>query len=66
MRISWIYTIFRIPKYHTLESLYISYTISWSLTFLAEIIIFGVLYRKLARKSSPYETEADYSTAETQ
>lgn len=66
MRISWIYTIFRIPKYHTLESLYISYTISWSLTFLAEIIIFGVLYRKLARKSSPYETEADYSAAETQ
>ena len=51
MRIGWIYTVFRIPKYHTLESLYISYTISWTLTFLAELAVFAVLYKKLTKKS---------------
>lgn len=49
MRIGWIYTVFRIPKYHTLQSLYISYTISWALTFLTELIVFEALYAKLTR-----------------
>ncbi|MCM1505999.1 MAG: MATE family efflux transporter [Ruminococcus flavefaciens] len=51
-RIVWIYTIFRIPKYHTLQSLYISYTISWSITFLTELIIFIVLLKKFRKKSA--------------
>lgn len=50
-RIVWIYTVFRIPEYHTLQSLYISYTISWSITFVTELIIFIVLLKKLRRKS---------------
>lgn len=49
-RIVWIYTIFRIPEYHTLQSLYISYTISWSITFITELIIFIVLLRKIRKK----------------
>ena len=32
-RIVWIYTVFRIPQFHTLESLYLSYAISWTMTF---------------------------------
>ncbi len=52
MRIAWIYTIFRIPKYHTLQSLYISYTISWSLTFLAELAVFIILLTKIKRRAS--------------
>lgn len=51
MRISWIYTVFRIPEYHTLESLYISYTISWTLTFIAEIIVFFVIYRRITKSA---------------
>lgn len=44
-RVVWIYTVFRqIP---TLECLYISYPISWSLTFLVHLICFMVVYRKL-------------------
>lgn len=43
MRILWVYTIFAIPKYHTLESLYISYIISWTITFIAEIIAYAIL-----------------------
>lgn len=52
LRISWIYTVFRIPEYHTLESLYISYTISWTLTFIAEIIVFFVIYRRIIRSKN--------------
>ncbi|MBQ8180381.1 MAG: MATE family efflux transporter [Ruminococcus sp.] len=52
MRIVWIYTIFQIPKYHTLQNLYLSYTISWSLTFVTELIVFIVLLRKLQKKKS--------------
>lgn len=50
-RIVWIYTIFRIPEYHTLQSLYISYTISWSITFLTELIIYIALLKKFRKKS---------------
>ena len=45
MRILWIYTIFR--HFHTLESLFISYPISWLLTFAAHLICFLVVKRKL-------------------
>ena len=44
-RVVWIYTIFR--QYHTLECLYISYPISWGLTFLVHLICFMVVYRRL-------------------
>lgn len=50
LRIVWIYTVFRIPEYHTLQSLYISYTISWSITFLTELVIFIVLLKKFRKK----------------
>jgi putative MATE family efflux protein len=50
MRIGWIYTVFRSEKYHTLQSLYLSYTISWSLTFISELIVFIVLYRRILRR----------------
>ena len=51
MRIGWIYTVFRSEKYHTLQSLYLSYAISWSLTFLTELILFCVLYHKIVTRS---------------
>lgn len=54
MRITWIFTIFRMEAYHTLKSLYLSYTISWSATFLIEIVIFIILLRKMSRnKTAP-------------
>ncbi|MCM1133750.1 MAG: MATE family efflux transporter [Ruminococcus flavefaciens] len=49
-RIVWIYTVFRIPQYHTLQSLYISYTISWSMTFITELVIFIVLLKKFRKQ----------------
>lgn len=55
-RIVWIYTVFRIPEYHTLQSLYISYTISWAITFLTEFVIYLVLLRKLSKKVQTVKT----------
>ncbi len=46
-RVIWIYTIFQ--SYRTLECLYISYPISWALTFLVHLVCFAVVYRKLLK-----------------
>ena len=49
-RILWIYTAFReIP---TLQCLYWSYPVSWGLTFLAHLLCFVVVYRKLLKTES--------------
>lgn len=48
-RVGWIYTIFQIPEYHTPECLYLSYAISWAVTFLIELIVFIFVYRKRAK-----------------
>jgi len=48
-RVVWIYTVFQ--RYHTLECLYISYPISWALTFVVHLICFAVVYRKLLKSS---------------
>lgn len=44
LRIVWIYTIFQLD--HTLVNLYISYPISWAVTFAAHMICFIVFFRK--------------------
>ncbi len=48
-RIIWIATIFR--KINTLECLYWSYPISWTVTFAAHLICFIVIYRKLLKSN---------------
>lgn len=49
-RVVWIYTIFR--QIRSLECLYISYPISWALTFLVHLICFGVVYGRLIKQNS--------------
>lgn len=46
IRIGWIYTIFQLPKFHTPQCLYYSYAISWAITFLAQLTMFFILFRK--------------------
>ena len=45
-RILWIYTIFQIPQFHTPQCLYLSYAISWAITFAIQISTFIRSYRK--------------------
>lgn len=47
-RIFWIYTVFQ--EYHTLQCLYISYPISWALTFSVHFICFLVVYGRLRKR----------------
>ena len=43
-RVLWIYTVFRAD--HSLFTLYVSYPVSWIITFLAHMACFAVFYRK--------------------
>ena len=45
-RIVWIFTYFRSPAHHTLDVLYLSYPISWIVTFAVEALVFVVLLRR--------------------
>jgi len=46
IRIGWIMTIFQMPQFHTPQSLYISYPISWGITFLFQMLTFRMVYRR--------------------
>ena len=48
IRLAWIYTIFQIPAYHTPTSLYLSYPISWFITFWCHLFFFFRIYKKQA------------------
>lgn len=47
-RILWIYTVFQ--ECHTLQCLYISYPISWALTFSVHFVCFLVVYGRLQKR----------------
>ena len=46
IRILWIKTIFEVSKFHTCETIYISYPISWIATFIALFISFLFIIKK--------------------
>ncbi len=49
-RLVWLATIFQMDKFHTIEMVYISYPVSWVLTFTTHLICFIIIRRKLAKK----------------
>ena len=51
IRIGWIYTIFQIPQFHTPQCLYISYPISWTVTFLCQMVAFIIVYRQQTKEA---------------
>lgn len=53
IRLGWIFTIFRIPAYHTPESLYLSFPLSWAITFCCLLVAFLVITRQAKRKEAP-------------
>lgn len=48
VRALWIYTVF--ARFRSLKTLYISYPVTWTLTFLVQLIIFLAVYSKLRKK----------------
>ena len=49
LRLVWIFTFFRMEMFHTRESLYLTYPASWFLTFLAHLVCYVIVRRKLAK-----------------
>ncbi len=45
-RIVWIMTVFAVPQWHTLDVLYLSYPISWALTFGVHMLCYAFIARK--------------------
>lgn len=51
-RLVWIATIFRIPDYHSIRTVYFSYPLSWALTFLVHLLCYCIVKKKLDTKLS--------------
>ena len=49
-RVFWIFTIFQVPRFHTPQCLFLSYPISWTVTFACQLSAFLYLYRKQTRQ----------------
>ncbi len=52
LRIAWVYTIFQIPKCHTLGCLYQSFPVSWIITFTVELVLFLSIVKKKEKSES--------------
>ncbi|MCM1182910.1 MAG: MATE family efflux transporter [Roseburia sp.] len=46
LRLLWIATVFKIPEYHTLTTVYVSYPITWTITLLVHLLTFVIVARK--------------------
>ena len=50
IRLAWIFTLFRLPRFHSLFWLYMTYPISWTVTLAAHAIALACLLRQPPRK----------------
>lgn len=57
IRLLYIGTIFTLPQFHNCTMLFVSYPISWGVTFLAHLICFVVILRKLLKKANSAQIE---------
>ncbi len=49
-RLLWIATVFQMDRFHTIETVYISYPISWILTFSAHVVTFIIVRHRLKKR----------------
>jgi Na+-driven multidrug efflux pump len=54
VRIVWIYTVFGMEQFHTLECLYLSYIVSWTFTLLLQFAVFFFIYKKHVKEDALY------------
>ena len=50
-RIAWIYTVFAIPSLHTPQCLFLSYPLSWTITIIAELIAFAIIFKRKKKEA---------------
>lgn len=49
LRLLWIATVFKIPEYHSLTTVYLSYPITWTITLIVHAVTFALAARKVLR-----------------
>lgn len=49
-RMAWIFVFFQIDRFHTIDTVYYAYPISWALTFSVHVICFLVVRHKMKKK----------------
>lgn len=49
-RLLWIATVFQIDRFHMIETVYTSYPISWTITFLAHLTTFIIVRNRLKKR----------------
>ena len=50
LRLVWIFTVFPMPLFHSIEMLYITYPISWLVTLIAHTICFIAVRKRLKKR----------------
>ena len=55
LRILIIATVFQLPAFHTPTTIYLTYPLTWTVTFLAHLVCFTVGMRRLRRRSSTWQ-----------
>lgn len=50
LRIIWLETVFRIERFHKIETVYIIYSITWVITAVAHLITYLIVGRKMKKK----------------
>lgn len=51
LRILWLVTLFRIPQFHTVTMLFVTYPVTWSVTLAAHIVTFIIVRKKLRERA---------------
>lgn len=51
LRLLFIFTLFRQEEYHFIRNLYLTYPVSWTVTFLAHVVCFAVLMKRELRRA---------------
>lgn len=47
LRLVWLATVFRIPKFHTINTVYLSYPITWLVTIIAHVICYIIIRKRI-------------------
>lgn len=60
LRILWIATVFQPERYHKITTVYLSYPISWIITFAAHIVCFAIVWHRIkSREKRNYECKGE-------
>lgn len=50
LRLFWIFTFFQLPRFHEVKYLFLTYPVSWMLTFLAHTVCFVIVKKKFDKR----------------